>query len=965
MKLKLLLVIMLFPLIAMAQRPDTLGLVMRVDSVLRVVNTLNREGAFDKAIDLCDAASHLVLEKVGREHSTYGKVCSAYGNIFYNQGNLTKAEEWLLLALDIKGKSLGKGHLSYAKDLTLLGVLYRRINNYTASELMLVESKNVYQANLGKSHPLYAGAAVNLANLYFDLGEGEKTESLLLEAKDLFESGQIEKRHQYYASCLNNLANLYTDYGIYQKAENLLRQSADIVKNELGEDNPMYAQALSNLAIVEIYMERNDAAESLLLQAKGIIEKAEKTESLVYAEIVLHLGQVYRRLGQWGKAEPLVEESLRIDEKMSGRKHYRTGLVLHELAKVNWKKGNTQKAEPLYQEASVILKSTLGKEHPFFTGSAHEAAAFYRDIHQYSVAMPLVEEACEGEKAQIVKSAQHLSERELSERIKSFAEKQNMVFSFAQSQSALSELSYDNALFYKGFLLNAVQQLQGVAARNPASIEKLSELKSLQRQLAKQYAATLAERDSADVAKLEAEANALEKELAREVTGYSEAIRQLRWQDVQAALKHNEIAIEFLDYQYYDSEATDSVMYAALVLRAGDTPPQFVPLFEKKELLPLLRGATGGNNFLKINALYASKPFAAGQKSPYELIWKPLEKYLSPPAGEQGGAIYCSSSGLLHYLNLAAIPMPDGKPFGDTRHLVLLGSTRSLAVDSKAGSLAIPNTANYSRTADAYLAGGIRYESESNAVAYAQRDVGKRSTETSNVPAFQPDSSITRAGDLNYLPATATEVHEIGQMLRAANFSAKVDTGFFASEEAFRSLGIGKPSPRILHLATHGYFFPDTKGKKTNAGQETVFKMSEHPMIRSGLIMAGAKQAWLTGKHPEGQEDGILTAYEISQMNLSNTELVVLSACETGLGQISGNEGVYGLQRAFKIAGVKYLIMSLWKVDDRSTKAFMAEFYKQWLQGKQPIPQAFRAAQQAMRAKSPSPYDWAGFVLIE
>jgi CHAT domain-containing protein len=136
-------------------------------------------------------------------------------------------------------------------------------------------------------------------------------------------------------------------------------------------------------------------------------------------------------------------------------------------------------------------------------------------------------------------------------------------------------------------------------------------------------------------------------------------------------------------------------------------------------------------------------------------------------------------------------------------------------------------------------------------------------------------------------------------------------------------------------------------------------------MIRSGLIMAGAKQAWLTGKHPEGQEDGILTAYEISQMNLSNTELVVLSACETGLGQVSGNEGVYGLQRAFKIAGAKYLIMSLWKVDDQSTRAFMTEFYKQWLQGKQSIPQAFRAAQQSMRAKNSSPYDWAGFVLIE
>jgi CHAT domain-containing protein len=268
---------------------------------------------------------------------------------------------------------------------------------------------------------------------------------------------------------------------------------------------------------------------------------------------------------------------------------------------------------------------------------------------------------------------------------------------------------------------------------------------------------------------------------------------------------------------------------------------------------------------------------------------------------------------------------------------------------------------------DAYLAGGIRYDTDSIAISYALRDLGTRSVEITSTIEFQPDSASARAGALNYLPATATEVREIGQMLRTASFSTKIDTGFYATEEAFRSLGVGKPSPRIVHLATHGYFFPDPKGKNTkdNFGQEPVFKMSEHPMIRSGLILAGAKQAWLTGKHPEGQEDGVLTAYEISQMNLSNTELVVLSACETGLGQVSGTEGVYGLQRAFKIAGVKYLIMSLWKVDDRSTQTFMAEFYRQWLQEKRTIPQAFQAAQKSMRAQSPNPYDWAGFVLIE
>jgi CHAT domain-containing protein len=185
-----------------------------------------------------------------------------------------------------------------------------------------------------------------------------------------------------------------------------------------------------------------------------------------------------------------------------------------------------------------------------------------------------------------------------------------------------------------------------------------------------------------------------------------------------------------------------------------------------------------------------------------------------------------------------------------------------------------------------------------------------------------------------------------------------------------QSIGQGKTSPRILHIATHGFFFPDPqdtlKSRQRSSGEEPVFKLSDNPMIRSGLLLAGANHAWKTGKPLRpGMEDGILTAYEISQMNLRNTELVVLSACETGLGQIEGNEGVYGLQRAFKIAGAKYLLMSLWQVPDKQTQELMEVFYKNWLEGGKNIPEAFREAQKTMRAKYSNPFFWAGFVLVE
>jgi len=951
MKLKLLLVALLFPWIATAQQFDTVGVLGQVDSLLEVSRSLGEKGELDQAIKLNKVAERLVLEHLGTEHIVYGKVCSVYSRLFLNEGDLPEAKLWLLRALEIKRKNLGKDHIGCASDLTQLGFLSQSLGNYTDSEGFMVEAKNIYEANFGKAHPQYAVATIQLATLYAQNDESEKAELLFLEAKNLFESGLIDANHHFYSICLNNLANVYRDLGLNQKAEHLYYQSLQIVKKKLGEDHPEYARGLSNLAGNYLQQERFEAVEPLLLQAKNIMEKAGASETAVYSEIIGNLAVLYIQIGQLEPAEVFVVQSLAIEEKLSGRQHERTARILTILGELSWKKGDALKAEALYLEALTIHKTTLGQDHPVYLNTLHGLIDLYWRLNRFSEAVALTTEVWEGEKSMIIKSAQHLSEQEMSEHIHYFSVYQSTLYSFTQSQPKLSAASYDNALFHKGFLLNSIQQLQGIVARNPASAEKFTDLKTLQLELAAQYTSPIMERDSVAIAYLMLQASSLEKDLVRGVAGYGEAIRQVRWQEVQAALKPNEAALEFVDYQYFNPGATDSTFYAALLIRPGDIQPQFVPLFEKKELQLLLQGAKGGNNFLKINELYTSKPLKSGQKSTYELIWNPLEPLL-----KQCSTVYYAPSGLFHYLNLAAIPTPDGKTFGDTRHIVLLGSTRSLA---------IPDTRVQKRLNDAYLAGGIRYESDDSNNSFANQNIAMRGVAPFNAPVFQPDSSATRATALNYLPATANEVAEIGQMLHSANFNTRVDTGFYASEEVFRSLGMEKPSPRILHIATHGYFFPDPKGKKANAGSELIFKMSDHPMIRSGLIMAGAKQAWLTGKHPEGQEDGILTAYEISQMNLSKTELVVLSACETGLGDISGNEGVYGLQRAFKIAGAKYLIMSLWKVDDRSTKAFMTEFYGQWLQGKQSIPEAFRATQQTMKKQFPSPYDWAGFVLIE
>ncbi|MBK9017947.1 MAG: CHAT domain-containing protein [Saprospiraceae bacterium] len=775
-------------------------------------------------------------------------------------------------------------------------------------------SLGTFEKALGKEHGDYILCANNLVGFLKMLGNFEKAEQLLLEVRDIQEKVH-GKESPKYGESLSGLASLYHTMGNYEKAELLFLEGIHIREKVFGKDAPENLGSLANLAFLYKDMGNYDKAEQLFLQAKPGWENKPRKEYCT----------------------------------CTGAEH------LNDLAGFYHSTGNYEKAELLYFEADTISKKIWGRgEYPDYPRNLTGRANLYKDMGNYEKSEPLFEELAQLHQSLITSGILYMSQRELNNYLNKFSESQAQMLSFAQitadKGARIHPVCYDNILFYKGFLLNTSNQIKRLALTDNTATENFNLLKSYERRLAAEYAKPNAERKN--LPELEAKANDLEKELARTVAGYGEAMQQVRWQEVQQKLKAGEAAVEFIHYRYYNKKRTDSTMYAALVLLPGDEAPQFVPLFEEREIAPFLKNTKGGN-IRGINALYST----SGQKSLYDLIWQPLDGLLQGTT-----TVYCSPSGLLHKLNLGAIPMNDGQTFADKHPLVLMNSTRQLV---------IPN-ATIDALNDAFVVGGVRYEVDSSDIAAVNTDFATRSMspslELDELP-FHADST-SRGGTWNYLPGTAKEAHDISRILKAAHLATQLDTGYIASEESFRSLGIDYPSPSILHIATHGFFFPDPKEVRVNspsgAGGEPVFKISEHPMIRSGLILAGAQQAWATGKAPENREDGILTAYEISQMNLSGTELVVLSACETGLGDIEGNEGVYGLQRAFKIAGAKYLMMSLWKVNDQSTRELMTDFYQQWLTNGLTIPDVFRTAQSNMKKKYPdAPYHWAGFVLVE
>ncbi|MEZ4961419.1 MAG: CHAT domain-containing protein [Saprospiraceae bacterium] len=543
---------------------------------------------------------------------------------------------------------------------------------------------------------------------------------------------------------------------------------------------------------------------------------------------------------------------------------------------------------------------------------------------------------------------------------------QSQILAFALQLSSeshpLIQTCYDNTLFYKGFLLNAANQTKHLALSDSTATEKFNLLKSYRRRLANEYAKPIAERDSTKVADLEEKANTLEKDLARTVAGYGEAMRQVKWDEVQAALKPDEAAIEFTHFQYWDKKATDSTLYAALVLRPKWEQPRMVYLCEQRQLDSLLSGVDAT---AAVQNLYALRGIEPGGKAPsaglYRLLWQPLDSLLDGVK-----TVHFSASGSLHRIAFNAIPAPmaplkggtDMGVLADRYQLNQLFSTRSLVVPSVA-----PTAANTTAT----LFGGINYEPISTTLDSVAADSTTIAYTPLSTSLLNPNRGHRGEG-WRYLPGTKQEVERLSQLLEKQHIGTVAFTDTTATEEHFKSLGVGSPSPTILHIATHGFFFPDPAQRKERSmdfGGNTSIPLSEHPLMRSGLVLAGANQAWKEGKPFPGREDGILTAYEIAQVNLTGTKLAVLSACETGLGDIQGTEGVMGLQRAFKMAGVEKLIVSLWPVKDKESVVFMDLFYTKWLKEGKEIREAFYETQQWMRERYKDPFVWAGFVLVE
>ncbi len=991
MKNKLLFIAALsLPYFCFSQASDSLSLPKKkVDSLITVSRFMTDAKLFEPAMAANNEAEKIAIQCCGKQSALYGKCCQNLGRIFCVKGEFSEAENWLLKAKGIYENVFDSLTVDYGIVLNNLADTERQLGKYEAAEIYFQQAFDVWKQVADVDRQYYAMNTFNYATLQKELGNFDIAASLVLEAKGIwtqtkngketvytilslnnlgaiyYSKGDYENAERYYleakhklkglplkpnlqyAGCLNNMGVMYREIGQYDKAEAMYKEALSIWEKAPSQYFRDYGACLNGLATTLFSKDQYDAAEKKYLEALAILEKKQGKEHPDFISCMSNLAALYSEIGNSSKADSLGNEAIRLLEKAPIKNEVLYATCLNNQAKRFYERGEYKSAERLFLMAKALREQVLGKEHIDYRASLNNLGELYRAMGQMDKASTELVELSLLNQNQISKAALHLSERELDNYMAIFELNQDIMLSVAAAGrgKAIIGACYNNALFYKGFLLNTARQLTRLVSRDSVSMEKFARLKGYRYLQNSLLSVPKLQRDSSAIANLEELANALERELLQKVAGYKEARQMITWEAVQQNLKSGEMAIEFIQYNV-NPKFVDTPHYAALLLRPGDKEPQFVPLCQENEIAELIEGISSKAK-RRISKLY----LCSEEKNLFKLIWKPLLPFLTNVK-----TVYCAPIGLLHRINLGAIAIDAETCFNEKYTLVNASSTRMLVVPD--------NTIRSGR--DAALFGGIRYETDSSAVAKANEHVPKNNS----FKNFPPDlSTLVRGDSLDYVPETLKEVLALQQLLQSAGWIVALDTGYDATEERFRLIGQGERSPRILNIATHGFFCPDHKetgGEQLNPSSlEHRFQKTGLPMIRSGLMLAGSKESWENNKQSTNQADGILAALEISQMDLSNTELVALSACETGLGEINGNEGVYGLQRAFKIAGAKYLLVSLWEVQDNTTNAFFQEFYRQWITGSQSIPEAFKKAQTTLKIAHPdSPYLWAGFLLV-
>jgi CHAT domain-containing protein/tetratricopeptide (TPR) repeat protein len=948
-----------------------------------------RAGEYEEALAQIRKADKKAADLYKEDSPEYAEILYNYAGVYHDMGcasndmiYLNQEEKYLKRAESIYRSTGEKGQDKFYINLSDQASWNNNIGNTPLAEKMLLQVAEFCKKEYGPQNPGYASALNNVAVLYYNSGNYKLAENNFNEALAIYKSG-IGARKSETGICLNNLGALYYKIGNFEFASALINESRAIFEECRQTESPLYSVILNNLASVilceEYYSSPEDKNGARLTTSWDLIQKADSVFRLncqaphpYYLPVTCNLGIWYNIKGDKVKSfQTLVKMSedanmslrvvammnkLSMSDKLPVMPGYNpapdpaiipiSNTLYNEVSASNSKgsasddmKGITTALIRMVAGKADNIKKAVGPYHPAYGEMLKSLIIVYASIDDFKREEELTLEYLNVINHKMLQDFSYLSESEKEMYYQTRLPDQHSFASYSlmrkRTNPMITRQTYDNVLLNKGLMLKSstAMRLAILSSNDPVLLKEYDEWIALQKEISALYSTPVDLRVK-NLSEIENQANVLERSLVSRSQDFSDYRKglQITWDDVRKNLKSDEAAIEFTDFKRREKDGGYLSTYCALVLRPDSEYPEMVKLFTEDQLEAVL-DRSGMNNLTGINDIYGT--LSSQDARLYNLIWKPIEEYL-----EGVKIVYVSPSGMLNKISFSAISNGKGVYLCDRFQVQIKGST---------GTVTTQNLFSAGSRSAALILGGIQY---SNAGS---------------------DSDVW-----SYLKGTKDEGDAVTGILEKGGVSVQYLSGNKATETYLKE---NAGTYNILHLATHGFFFDDPNKKrieensnKIEFGQITFrgasssaygvssFVNSENPLMRSGLVLAGANDVWLK---PEkgGSEDGVLTAQEVTQIDLRKNDLVVLSACETGLGDIKGNEGVYGMQRSLKMAGVKYIIESLWEIPDNETVEFMSKFYSNLIKDKD-IKQAFYGAQKSMRTKY-DPYFWGAFVLLE
>lgn len=856
---------------------------------------------------LKDAADKTLVEKA-RDTLEIG--------IGYYDKNLYKwAEQKIVSTKVFMEQNSLTNEIVYLRALSNLGLIYLTQGKTAEADQYITQSLTISDQTLGKASAAYIANLNNQAKLNQALGKYNEAEKQFDEAIGLAESFFGESMQK--AILLNNKAMLFQAIGRYNEAAELMKKamtssSAAPKKALQGKKSFDSRKFQANLAFIYQLSGKYAEAETNFLEIKKIFDNRKQTGNAEYAGLLNQLGILYIQMGKNEKVEELFKKSKEVYKARYTDQNIYYAKVTNDLGNFYRMNGRYEEAEKQLNKALETRETLLGTNHPDYVRTQENLAILYWKTARYDQAYMMYREVMDKTIDFINHYFPPMSEAEKTNFWDVTAPRFQRFFNFAiEASSQLKHVSqdfFDYQMATKALLLNSTNKVKEtiLKSNDKRLINDYLLWLNQKEQLARLYAYSKEQlkEQKIDLAELEGSTNAMEKSLSERSGDFSAgySTQKMSYKQVLGLLGDTEALVDIVRVRGFGQDFTNESRYAALILKKGMEMPALVVLENGQQL------ETRYAKFYR-NAIQQK----VTDEHSYAQYWAKIENEIQ---GKK--LIYISPDGVYNQLNLNTFKTPTADYVVNRYDLVIIGNSKDL-ISLKSKKAGVPKK-------NAFLLGFPEYGTT----------------------------------EISSLPGTKVEIDGVSKILKTSGYQVSQLMQNDATEKNVKALN----GPALVHIATHGYFLKDADEAAGSVFGVNAENASNNPLLRSGLILAGAGRT-ITGSGGvdiASNDNGVLTAYEAMNLNLEGTNLVILSACETGLGDVKSGEGVYGLQRAFQVAGADALIMSLWKVDDAATQLLMTNFYTNWIKlgNKQ---KAFKQAQLQLMTKYKEPYYWGAFVM--